>query len=61
METKRQGSEASGPEIKRTKAENGESSKPSPAPKKEAVPVPDLEECGFVAENLPQVCLLTFS
>jgi len=55
MEKKREGSEAAG-SAKRTKAENGEPSKPSPSLKKEAVPVPDLEECGFKLEQLPQVC-----
>ena len=52
---KREGSEAPG-SAKRAKAENGDASKPSPASnKKETVPVPDLEECGFDEEHLPQV------
>ena len=55
MEKKRENSQTPG-SAKRTKAENGEASKPSSTPKKEIVPVPDLEECGFVEEKLPQVC-----
>jgi len=55
MEKKREGSEAAG-SAKRVKTESGELSKPSPSLKKETVPVPDLEECGFNLEQLPQVC-----
>ncbi|KAL4539395.1 hypothetical protein Ndes2437B_g02226 [Nannochloris sp. 'desiccata'] len=54
MEKKREGSEAAG-SAKRTKSENGKASKPSPSPNKEAIPVPDLEECGFNLEQLPQM------
>jgi hypothetical protein len=57
MEKKRENSEAPS-SAKRAKAENGEASKPSAShAKKETAPVPDLEECGFVEENLPQVSL----
>lgn len=59
MEKKREGSEAAG-SAKRTKSENGKASKPSPSPNKEAIPVPDLEECGFNLEQLPQVCYCFF-
>ena len=45
---KREASETPG-SAKRAKAEG------SPSKKKEAVPVPDLEECGFATEELPQV------
>lgn len=54
MQNKRESSETPG-SVKRAKGENGDVAKPSPSKKKEAVPVPDLEECGFDEEHLQQV------
>lgn len=54
MPQKRESSATPG-SAKRSKSASGATPKSAPSPKKEAVPVPDLEECGFVDEDLPQV------